>query len=455
MADSLRPEKARPPITTFFDAYLSGVLRYDLSRQDVVKWVDFARQVLAILLVSVISIAGLSAVISTKQAEGLLLESLSAQGRAVADALARASFVPLALDDQATLRALIGSYEAVDNLSGIAILDAEGRALQRIGRTEGKGAIMVKASIVPILAPGEAPRERAPLGTVEVRMWSGRIEEKARAIAFLNIAISAALTAVVSIIGFFMIRNLVTRMRELVGEARLVEEIRQVNSELEAFSYSVAHDLRAPLRHINGFVDLLQKRGGAAIPEESRRYLNMVADSSRRMGTMIDDLLSFSRMSRAEIKKRRTAIEPLVRQVISDSAPEQQGRRIEWKIGALPEVECDPAMIQMALANLIGNALKFTRGKDPAVIEVGSRTDKPGFVTIFVKDNGAGFEMEYASKLFGVFQRLHGQHEFEGTGIGLANVRRIINRHDGETWAEGAPGQGATFYFSLPSRRGK
>lgn len=454
MADALKAGQAAPP-ASFLDAWLGSLLRYDLSRQDVVKWVDFARQVLAVILISVVSIAGLSAFISTKQAEGLLIESLSAQGRAIADALARSSFVPLTLDDQESLRSMVDSYQTVDNLSGITIFDIQGARVQGIGRPATQSVVTVEAPILPLLAAGEAPRKREPIGMVQVRMWSDRINEKARQIALLNIAISAALTAVVSIIGFFIIRNLVTRMRELVGEARLVDEIRQVNGELEAFSYSVAHDLRAPLRHINGFVDLIQKRSKESIPQESRRYLDMVAESSRKMGVMIDDLLSFSRMSRAEIKLKRTKLAEIAREVISDLAPEQQGRAVEWKVGDLPEVECDPAMIRMVLANLIGNALKFTRGKQPALIEIGSRKDAPKNATIFVRDNGAGFDMEYASKLFGVFQRLHGQHEFEGTGIGLANVKRIINRHDGEVWAEGEVDKGAAFYFSLPLWRGK
>ena len=233
--------------------------------------------------------------------------------------------------------------------------------------------------------------------------------------------------------------------------AALVDELEQKNRELEAFSYSVSHDLRAPLRHISGFAELLLRDHASQLDEKGRPRLSAIAASAHRMGQMIDDLLAFSRMGRTELQRSNVDLNGLMQGVLEDLEEEARGRRIRWIIGRLPEVEGDPSMLRLALINLIGNAIKYTGTREEAVIEVGVLEDSPEGAVVFVRDNGVGFDMEYAGKLFGVFQRLHLPDEFPGTGIGLANVRRIIQRNGGKTWAEGAVDQGATFYFSLPS----
>ena len=253
---------------------------------------------------------------------------------------------------------------------------------------------------------------------------------------------------------YLLIHLDVTERRRVAKELlRRGELLQAANKELEAFSYSVSHDLRAPLRHIDGYAALLSKTAGEALNDKARHYLQTIADSAKRMGQLIDDLLAFSRMGRQDMLYTTVNLDQLVKDVLHDLRLDLQGRTISWTMSPLPNVSGDPAMLRQVFANLISNALKFTATRPEAKIEVGSTTRNPGEVEIFVRDNGAGFDMQYVNKLFGVFQRLHRNDEFEGTGIGLANVRRIIHRHGGRTWAEGALDQGATFYFSLPLTR--
>jgi PAS domain S-box-containing protein len=234
--------------------------------------------------------------------------------------------------------------------------------------------------------------------------------------------------------------------RDLRNRAAALEA---ANKDLDAFAYTVSHDLRAPLRHLDGFVELLQKRAGATLDEKSRHYMDTIAGSAQKMGLLIDDLLAFSRMGRQVMAFKQVNLGTLVRDVIRELEPETAGRNITWRIGDLPAVKGDASLLRIVLENLISNAVKFTRSNGQARIEVGCQSREKESI-IFVRDNGAGFDPAYAGKLFGVFQRLHHKDEFEGTGVGLAIVQRIVIRHGGRTWAEGQVGHGATFYFSLP-----
>ena len=227
-------------------------------------------------------------------------------------------------------------------------------------------------------------------------------------------------------------------------------QLAEANKELESFSYSVSHDLRAPLRHVHGYLDMLRRAtDGGQLSEKAQRYLKIVADASVEMGQLIDDLLAFSHMGRTEMKQSRVDVGALVQDTIRGLEMATRDRNIVWQTAKLPPVVGDPSMLKQVLANLVGNAVKYSRMRDPAHIEVGCAGEEDGRVVLFVRDNGAGFDMQYVHKLFGVFQRLHRADEFEGTGIGLAIVRRIVARHGGRVWAEGAPNQGATFYFTL------
>lgn len=226
-------------------------------------------------------------------------------------------------------------------------------------------------------------------------------------------------------------------------------DLAKANEELEAFSFSVSHDLRVPLRHIRGYADLLHSHAGSVLDEKGRQYLAVILKSEKRMGALIDDLLRFSRIGRAELHKRVVQLGQLVQEVLAEVRQDAQARPISWVVGTMKDVQGDPGLLRQVLVNLIDNAIKYTRPRDQAIIEIGCLPDTTETV-LFVRDNGVGFDMKYAGKLFGVFQRLHSAEEFEGTGIGLANVSRIVHRHGGRVWAEGAVGQGATFYCAFP-----
>jgi len=232
-------------------------------------------------------------------------------------------------------------------------------------------------------------------------------------------------------------------------DAEHAKELGVVNQELEAFSYSVSHDLRAPLRHIHGYVEMLRGATAGQLSEKATRYLETIAEASVEMGELIDDLLAFSRVGRAEIRSTTVALAELVPDVIRGLEMTIKGRPIVWTIASLPLVVGDPPLLKHVLTNLIDNAVKYSRTRDPATIEIGLAGDEDGRAVLFVRDNGVGFDMQYVDKLFGVFQRLHRAEEFEGTGIGLATVRRIVARHGGRVWAEGVLNEGATIYFTL------
>jgi chemotaxis family two-component system sensor kinase Cph1 len=220
------------------------------------------------------------------------------------------------------------------------------------------------------------------------------------------------------------------------------------NADLEAFSYSVAHDLRAPIRQITGFTRILVEEFGEPLPPEARRYLDSIAQGAKRMGSLVDDLLHLSQVGRAPLSLESTLLNTLVDSSVELLQTDCLGRHIEWQIGKLGNVACDRGLLSQALLNLLSNALKFTRQRNPAIIGI-SQIELNGEQVIELRDNGVGFDMRYADKLFGVFQRLHTLADFEGTGIGLATVERIIRKHGGRIWAQSALNQGATFFFTL------
>jgi len=241
--------------------------------------------------------------------------------------------------------------------------------------------------------------------------------------------------------------ELFKKSRELKRQTELLAAAKQ---ELESFCYSVSHDLRAPLRHIDGFVGMLRHENEAILSDSCEHYLDTITESAVRMDRLINGLLAFSRMSRVDLQRRPVGMDDLVKEVLRELARETAGRHVTWEVTPLPNVLGDRSLLSQVWSNLLANAVKYTRSRDPATIRIGSRQTNQEY-EFHVRDNGTGFDMRYADRLFGVFQRLHRTEEFEGTGIGLACVRRIIERHGGRTWAHGQVNAGATFYFTLPN----
>jgi PAS domain S-box-containing protein len=351
----------------------------------------------------------------------------------------------------------------------IYMLDVEGRVLSwNAGASRIKGytsAEVVGTEFSRFYTP-EARSLGVPLQELELAVSQGRFEGQGERVRkdgsrfWANAVITPMYDQAGALRGFSKVLRDITERREseikirdlnLALEKRVRDrttELEAANKELEAFTYSVSHDLRAPLRHIAGFSKMLAEGFGASLPNEGQHYLLRIQDGTRRMGMLVDDLLNLTRIGKQEPKLQVSGVESIVRDVIADLKPDIGDRAVEWKVGYLPYVEGDPALLRVVFQNLLANALKYSRPRPKAVIEVG-RQEVDGQSVLFVRDNGVGFNMKYADKLFGVFQRLHRAEDFEGTGVGLAIVQRIVQKHGGRIWAEAAVNQGATFFFTL------
>ena len=334
--------------------------------------------------------------------------------------------------------AMPGAETLKDQASGILALS--------ISQLHDSYIIWFRPEVIRTVTWSGDPHKRAEIDPAGLRLhprtsfeaWAETVRSRSAPWDKSEIDAAAELrTAVVDIV--------LRRAEEL---ADMSEQLTSINKELEAFSYSVSHDLRAPFRHIVGYAQLLKKFEGEKLSERGNRFIDTIIESGVSAGDLVDDLLSFSQMGRSSLTPIAIDMNALVQEE-RRKLPVEAGRTIEWRIADLAPARADPVMLRLVLQNLLENAVKFSRGREPAVIEIGS-LESVGETVYSVRDNGTGFDMAYVGKLFGVFQRLHRVEEFEGTGIGLANVKRIIDRHGGRVWAEGQVGGGAIFFFALP-----
>ena len=311
---------------------------------------------------------------------------------------------------------------------------------------------------------GQIAAQIGEMRDTEAGLLSSRLETAAASTRKIKvvIALGNTLAILILLIKYFVIqreigkRNLAEASLKLSNEqlVRRTAELSETNIELESFAYSVAHDLRAPLRHIAGYSGVVVQDYGPRLDAEGLRFLGKITHSAKQMGRLVDDLLSLSQIGRQELSFEDTPLDVPLSQAMEDVAPEWAGRKVEWQVGELFRAECDSGLLKQVFVNLLSNAVKYTRKQEHAVIEVG-QTRQNGERVVFVRDNGVGFEMQHAGKLFGVFQRLHKALDFEGTGVGLATVQRIIRRHGGRILAEAELGRGATFFFTLSSPENK
>ena len=424
--DSQVQEQVRAAIER---AALGEIARYDVQiriANDSKMWIDFQIAPLRNQYGRIIHLIPSAMDITQRKRHEEMISHLSALVQSANDAI-------ISKD----LNGVIQSWNiGAEKIFGYTAQEAIGRNISFLAPP---GHINEESDIIRRIAEGEYIDN---FETVRIR--------KDGTIIHVSLTFSAIKDASDKITGVSKIAHDITD-RKLVEEKlkEASEHLEAANEELEAFSYSVSHDLRAPLRHMSGFVDLLQKKLGDQLDETTHKYTIAIATASKKMGMLIDDLLAFSKIGRIEMKRRKISLNPLVRGVVREIKAEAKGRDIVWEIDELPDVYGDRSLLRLALVNLMSNAVKYSSTRSRAEIKIACK-DEGSEMICLVKDNGVGFDMQYMDRLFDVFQRLHTQDEFEGTGIGLANVKRIISRHGGRVWAEGAVGQGATFYFTLP-----
>jgi signal transduction histidine kinase len=323
-------------------------------------------------------------------------------------------------------------------ISGWAMLHSQPAVIENIYEDPRIPADAYRPTFVKSLAMVPI-RSLDPVGAIGT-YWATRRQPKPEEVRILQALANSTSVAMENV-------QLYAGLEQKVAER--TARLQELNEELDSFSHSVSHDLRTPLRHLDSFSGLLQREANGNLSPKGLHYLHVIAESAKNMGKLIDNLLAFSRTGRAELRRSRVNLDQLVAEVWRELEPERKGRNISWTAAGLPEVEGDGALLKQVWINLLSNALKYTGRREAAEIRVGA-TLRDGETEFFVQDNGAGFDMKYADRLFGVFQRLHHKEEFDGIGIGLANARRIIQRHGGRIWATAEVNQGATFYFTLP-----
>ena len=377
----------------------------------------------------------------------LLVEDNPGDVRLIQEMLSEAGAVPFALEIAASLAAALGRLLA----GGIDVL------LLDLGLPDSRGlstftSVHTRFPALPIIVFAGFGDQSLALKVVQQGaqdyLVKGQVDSNLiwRAIRY---AVERGRGSRELVLSEIRVRHLNESLERRVADR--TAELAAANRELETFTYSVSHDLRAPLRQINGFSRILVEHAGPGLDSKSQHYLRRIQEGTQHMGRLVDDLLNLAQLGRQEVHTRPTPLAALVNGALEELRVDMGDRLIRWLMDGLPTVECDPGLMQIVLTNLLSNAIKYTRPRDVATIEVGC-TGSDGWDTVFVRDNGVGFNMKYADKLFGVFQRLHRADQFEGSGVGLATVQRIIHKHGGEIWVEAEVDRGATFCFTLPQR---
>jgi signal transduction histidine kinase len=444
----------------------------DLSL-DIRLWSRFSRGIMAVLVASGLLAGGLLTLASIAQQKNQWRDSLTLRGKTMVRAVGWAAFVPLGLEDEAALDMMVEGFMAESDVVYVAVYTAGGKVLAQrpldkdlplpgVNFSTGLYQKLVPsrrgAAVLDLILPlryGSGSSDPSAggelLGYARVGLSEARVDAGIRRSALRNALLSAALMLAAFGAGVLMVRRMSRRMRRLVEQAQLSAALQRANRELEAFSYSVSHDLRAPLRAIDGFSHALLEDCSDRLDDQGKDYLSRVRAACLRMGQLIDDLLALSRVIRQEMSWDDVDVAALARSAAGQLERAEPGRRVHFVAPETAKARGDAGLLRIVLENLLDNAWKFTGRRPDPRVEFGE-TEKDGRRAFFVRDNGAGFDMAYAGKLFGPFQRLHDDSEFPGTGIGLATVRRIVERHGGRVWAESAVDRGAVFYFTLPRK---
>lgn len=412
---------------------------------ETLRWAAFGRRLMLAFFLLTIVLGGGFTTLASIRMKNLLELSLAQRGEAIAEAAARAAYVPLSLEDRAALVRLAFYYEGQASLAFLGVLDQDGREWARFSRP-GASAALIKVS-APIAAAW-SPEASAPIGRVEVFMDAADIRASLRRQITAILALNGLFAAISLLAGLFFIRRLTSGMRELAREASRAEELGRSNRELEDFAYIASHDLQAPLRRIAGFAQLLVERYRGKLDVDADDYIGRIIASTERMQRLIQDLLTYSRAGSRELTPERVDASKVLREVLADLEPVIRDCGAAVSADPLPAVIADYGQFTRLLQNLIGNALKFHAPDRAPQVRVAAR--RAGGEWVFsVADNGIGIETKFAEDIFKMFRRLHSSSAYAGTGIGLAVARKIVERHGGRIWVESEPGQGSTFHFTL------
>ncbi|MBI3298849.1 MAG: hypothetical protein HYZ75_11835 [Elusimicrobia bacterium] len=442
---------ADTPPRTRAEAFWRRLLLDGQKGPEVIKWVAFGRRLMltvcALILFVGVGLTGLSAF----QMSGLVERSLRARGQTIAEAVARAAFVPLTLEDKQTLREIARQHLTQEDIVSLSILDPAGvewAGFSRPGTGESK-VWRVQAAIRPTRGGAAG----GPLGSVEVAMSGEQDFKRLLRLVLTSLAVNGLFTTALLLVGVALIRKLTINLQALVDEARWSAELRRSNLQLEEFAYVASHDLQSPLRKVAGFAELLRERCADKLDPESLEFTQIIIDGTRRMQRLIEDLLTYSHVGSEPVKPVSIDLAGLLREVLSDLEATLARAGAAVTSENLPQVRADRRQMGQLFQNLIENAVKF-HGEAPPRVHVSARREGTAW-QFAVKDNGIGMDPKHAEQIFKMFRRLHPAHAYEGTGIGLAVARKIVERHGGRIWVESSPGRGATFKFTLPATEGK